>query len=510
MNGRWPRRTSARCSIPTTTRRRARSCVCKQQYFFVACSLRDIIRRFRLERRLGPVPRQGGHPAQRHASGGGHSGTDADPGRRGSHLDWDQAWDHHPRTPSPTPATPCCPKRWRSGRSVSSAICCRGIWRSSTRSTAASWTRCANVSRRRRRALQRMSLIEEGPQRRCAWRIWPAWAASRSTAWPNCNRELLRERTLRDFAEMWPEKFHNKTNGVTPRRFMRLANPRLSELITDRSATAGSRDLDQLRQLEPLADDAEFRAAWRKVKQDNKQALADHVQEKYSLTIDPTSMYDVKVKRLHEYKRQLLKALHIMTLYHRIKADPSREVLPRTFVFGAKAAPGYHMAKLIIKLINNVAEVVNNDPDVRGRLKVVFPANFNVSLAEKIYPAADISEQISMAGKEASGTGNMVEIRECVGEENFFLFGLTVDEVLLLSRERGYNPIHLYHGDAGLTAAIDAILAGEFFDATPSCSSHRGFVVVRRRLHAARRLRSYIDCSERPGGVYKDPDGWTP
>ena len=337
---------------------------------------------------------------------------------------------------------------------------------------------------------------------------------------------LLRERTLRDFAELWPEKFNNKTNGVTPRRFVRLANPELSQLITEKLGDGWLRDLEQLRGLEQHAEDPAFQDEWREVKRHNKFTLATVIREHAGTEVDPASIFDVMVKRLHEYKRQLLKALHIVTLYQRIKADPAREVYPRTFIFGAKAAPGYVMAKLHIKLINSIAEVVNHDPDVRGRLKVVFLENFNVSLAEKIYPAADISEQISLAGKEASGTGNMkfalngavtvgtldganVEIRELVGAENFFLFGLTADEVMQY-KAAGYQPQRYYEGDAELRRALDAIAGGAF-----SRGDREVFrPILDSLLHGDQYMlladyRPYIDCSERAADAYCDQAAWT-
>ena len=264
--------------------------------------------------------------------------------------------------------------------------------------------------------------------------------------------ELLKETTLRDFFEFWPEKFLNVTNGVTPRRFMVLSNPRLSSLISEKIGDSWIKDLEQLRKLEPLADDPDFRDECQKIKQANKQELAAYIQKETGISVNPETLFDIQVKRIHEYKRQHLNLLNIVTAYDRIKCHPDLEIVPRTFIFGGKAAPGYFMAKLIIKLINAIGEVVNKDPDVRDRLKVVFLPDYNVKQAHLIYPAADLSEQISTAGYEASGTSNMkfamngaltigtldganVEIREEAGEENFFLFGLTAQEVL--SKEIG-------------------------------------------------------------------------
>jgi starch phosphorylase len=325
---------------------------------------------------------------------------------------------------------------------------------------------------------------------------------------------------------MWPKKFNNKTNGVTPRRFVKLANPRLSDLITDKLGDDWVNDLERLDGLADFADDMSFQEQWRQVKRANKQDLATHILETYGICVDPDSIFDVMVKRLHEYKRQLLKALHIVTLYNRIKEDPDVALTPRIFIFGAKAAPGYHMAKLIIKLINSIADVVNADPDVRNRLKVVFLENFNVTLAERIYPAADISEQISMAGKEASGTGNMkfalngalttgtldganIEIRERVGEENFFLFGLTAEEVFAI-KESGYDPMDYYKDNPELAAAIDRIASGFFSDGDreifrpimDSLLYHDEYLLMVD-------YASYVACQDRAADVYQDEATWT-
>jgi len=372
----------------------------------------------------------------------------------------------------------------------------------------------------------RVSLIEEGPARLVRMANLATVASHAVNGVAELQTRLLRERTLRDFAEMWPDKFQNKTNGVTPRRFIRLANPRLSELITSKIGDAWIRDLEQLRRLEPLAENSTFQTAWRDIKKQNKLDLADLVLKRTGVELDMGSIFDVLVKRLHEYKRQLLKTLHIVWLYRRIKSNPEAEVFPRTFIFGAKAAPGYFMAKRIIKLIHNVAAVVNDDPDVGGRLKVAFPANFNVSMAERIYPAADISEQISLAGKEASGTGNMkfalngavtvgtldganVEILERVGADNFFQFGLQSEEVFAL-KQRGFNPMDYYYGNAELKGVIDAIASGEF-----SGGDREVFrPIVDSLLHHDEYLlladfQSYVESCERAAEIYQDQDLWT-
>lgn len=374
--------------------------------------------------------------------------------------------------------------------------------------------------------VRRMSIIEEGDRKQIRMAHLACVGSFAINGVADLQSRLLRERTLSEFAELWPDKFQNKTNGVTPRRFMRMANPKLSELITAKIGSQWLTDLDQLGKLEAHLDDDRFRADWREIKLANKRELASLLSERTGVEIDPNSMFDVMVKRLHEYKRQLLKVLHILTLYHRLKRDPSSEVVPQVFLFGAKSAPGYRMAKLIIKLINNVASVVNADPDVRGQLKVVFAPNFNVSLAEKIYPAADISEQISMAGKEASGTGNMkfalngaltvgtldganVEIRERVGADNFFLFGLTTEEVFEL-KERGYDPRDYYHANTELQDVIDSIARGDFAGGdgslfrpiVDSLLNHDEYLLLAD-------YAAYIDCCQKAADAYRDHDHWT-
>ena len=373
--------------------------------------------------------------------------------------------------------------------------------------------------------VQRMSIIDENDGRRVRMAHLAAVGSLAINGVAAIHSQLLRERTLRDFADLWPEKFQNKTNGVTPRRFIKLANPALADLITSKLGNGWLNDLERLRELEAFVDDADFRAAWQQVKRLNKQNLAAYAQHKQNLLLNPDSLFDIMVKRLHEYKRQLLKTLHIINLYQRIKDNPALDLVPRTFVFGAKAAPGYVMAKRIIKLINSVANVVNHDVDVAGRLKVAFLENFNVSSAQIIYPAADLSEQISLAGKEASGTGNMkftlngaltigtldganIEIHDLVGADNFFLFGLTVDQVFAL-KESGYRPIDYYQGNPALKRVIDSIAGGAFSHGDPNLFRP----IVDSLLYNDEFLlladyAAYIECQAQVDAVYRNPDQW--
>jgi starch phosphorylase len=338
--------------------------------------------------------------------------------------------------------------------------------------------------------------------------------------------ELLKQTVLKDFYDLWPEKFLNVTNGVTPRRFLALSNPGLSGLITEKIGPGWVKDLEQLRRLEEFAEDPEFHRDWRRVKLANKQALAAVIKERTGVVVNPASLFDIQVKRLHEYKRQHLNLLHIITLFNRLKRRPEQNITPRTFIFGGKAAPGYFMAKLIIKLINSVAEVVNRDPDLKDRLKVVFFPNFNVKNGQLVYPAADLSEQISTAGKEASGTGNMkfamngaltigtldganVEIREEAGPENFFLFGLTAEGVQHL-KSGGYEPQRYYHDDNELREALDLISSGFFSHGdrdlfkplVDSLLYHDDYLLLAD-------YRSYVDRQDEVGDIYRDEKRWT-
>jgi starch phosphorylase len=372
----------------------------------------------------------------------------------------------------------------------------------------------------------RMSLIDETGEKYVRMANLACLGSFAINGVAELHTELLKHHVLRDFYEFFPEKFSNKTNGVTPRRFMVLSNPRLADLITNRIGDGWITDLEQLGNLEALADDKEFRAEWSSIKTLNKTDLADAIRNRTGIVVDPDSLFDIQVKRFHEYKRQHLNVLHILTMYNRIKENPNIEIVPRTFIFGGKAAPGYFMAKLIIRLINAVADVVNNDPDVRDRMKVVFFPNFNVKNSRLIYPAAELSEQISTAGKEASGTGNMkfsmngaltigtldganVEIREEVGPENFFLFGLTTEEVYDL-KSRGYRARDFYEGNNQLKGVIDLISSGYF----SSGDSELFKPLVDSLLYHDEYLlfadyQSYMDCQDRVSQTYGDEDRWT-
>jgi starch phosphorylase len=373
---------------------------------------------------------------------------------------------------------------------------------------------------------QRLSLIDESGEKYVRMAHLAALGSHAINGVAALHTELLKTHVLRDFYELTPDKFSNKTNGVTPRRWMVLSNPGLAQLLLSRLGTGWVHDLEKLRRLEPLAADREFADEWRAIKLQNKARLSNYIQERLGMATDPASMFDVLVKRLHEYKRQHLQILHILTLWKRIQHDPGADVVPRTFLFGGKAAPGYRMAKLIIKLIHSVGEAVNADPLVRGRLKVVFLPDYNVKLGQRVYPAADLSEQISLAGKEASGTGNMkfamngaltigtldganIEIREEVGADNFFLFGLTTPEVEQKKRE-GYNPRDFYNSNANLREVIDALSNGELSHGDKKLFEP----LVSSLLNGDEYMlladyQSYVDCQDRVSLAYGNQEEWT-
>ncbi|MBF2074030.1 MAG: glycogen/starch/alpha-glucan phosphorylase [Synechococcales cyanobacterium C42_A2020_086] len=374
--------------------------------------------------------------------------------------------------------------------------------------------------------LARMSLIEEGQEKQIRMAHLACVGSHTVNGVAALHTELIKQDLMRDFYELWPHKFQNKTNGITPRRWLLMSNPALSNLITEKIGDGWIKNLDELRRIEAFVDDPQFRAQWRQIKHNNKRTLADYILRHNEIEVDVNSLFDVQIKRIHEYKRQLLCVMHIITLYNRLKANPYMEMLPRTFIFGGKAAPGYFMAKMVVKLINSVAEVVNNDPDVDGRLKVVFLANYSVSLGQFAYPAADLSEQISTAGKEASGTGNMkfalngaltigtldganVEIREEVGAENFFLFGLTAQEVMDL-KAKGYRPTDYYNSNPELKQVIDQLASSFFAPREPGLFMS----IVDALLHGDEYMlladyQSYIDCQERVSQAFRDQENWT-
>jgi len=372
----------------------------------------------------------------------------------------------------------------------------------------------------------RMSLIDENGGRYVRMAHLACVGSHAVNGVADLHSELVKTCLLRDFHDLWPEKFSNKTNGVTPRRWLALTNQRLAGLICEAIGAGWIRDLEKLRELEKFADDESFQKNWRAIKRANKEALAVLARDRTGVSVDPDSLFDVQVKRIHEYKRQHLNVLHIISLYHRIKSDPHFDVQPRTFIFGGKAAPGYHAAKLIIKLINAVGEVVNRDPQVRDRLKVVFLPNFNVTNGQRVYPAADLSEQISTAGKEASGTGNMkfcmngaltigtldganIEIRREVGAENFFMFGLTTAEVEALRRD-GYRPSSFYESNPELRGVIDLIREGFFSRGDPN--QFRSIVDGLMNWDTYMLLadfQSYVDCQAQVSHAYEDARQWS-
>jgi starch phosphorylase len=485
----------------------------KQQYFLVSCSLRDIIRRFRFRNTdwdafaaKAVIQLNDTHPVL------------AIPELMRLLVDeyalgWDRAWAITRQTFAYTCHTllPEALETWpvdMLGRLLPRHL--EIIYEINARLLQEVAFRFPGDQER----VRRMSLIQEQPERRVRMANLAATGAQAVNGVAELHSKLLAEITLRDFAELWPDRFRNVTNGVSPRRFVRLTNPRLSDLITDGLGDDGwLTDLSRLSGLEPLADDAEFRRRWDDVKRHNRVALG---------LGDPDTLTDVMIKRFHEYKRQQLKVLHIITAYHRIKNNPGYAPTPRTVLFGGKAAPAYHAAKSIIRLINAIATTVNGDPAVSPLLRVVFPPNYNIGLAQRIIPAADLSEQISMAGKEASGTGNMklalngavtigtldganVEIRDRVGGDNFFLFGLDAPQALAL-RDSDYRPRDLYAADDELRAAIDAIASGAFGGVGGEVAAS---LLDRDEYLTLADYRAYVDCQDRVDEAWRDRDRWT-
>ncbi len=374
--------------------------------------------------------------------------------------------------------------------------------------------------------LERVSLIEEGSPKRVRMAHLAIVGSHSTNGVAALHSELLKKNVVPDFADLFPERFNNKTNGVTQRRFLLLANPALAEVITDAIGDGWITDLAQLENLKPLAEDKPFRGAVREAKHAAKRRFAEWLKAASGQEVNPDSIFDTQIKRIHEYKRQLLNALHIVVLYNRLRENPNLRIPPRTFFFGGKAAPAYHFAKLVIKFINNLAGTIDGDPIVQGRLKVVFVPDYCVSLAERLIPATDVSEQISTAGYEASGTSNMkfmmngaltigtrdgatIEMAAAAGEENFFLFGLTVEEV---ARTRGfYNPQWHFEHDYETRAALEMI-AGDYFSRyEPGVFAPIVDALLRHGdhyLHLAD-LKSYAEAQSRLGDLYAQPDAWS-
>ena len=497
----------------------------KQQYFFVSCALQDIIRRHLFHNEnldnlseKTAIQLNDTHPAVAIAEMMRLFIDEYD-------MDWERAWHITQHTFAYTNHTllPEALERW--GISLFGSLLPRHleiIYEINYRfiEQVKTWYP------KDKELISRVSIIEETPEKSVRMAHLATVGSHAVNGVAALHTELLKKGVLKDFYKLFPEKFLNKTNGVTPRRWILLSNPKLSALFSEKLGDSWLRDLDKLRQLEKYVDDAAFCKRWRQIKQENKANLAEYIFKHNRIEVDTNSLFDIQVKRIHEYKRQHLDLFHIITLYNRIKQNPNIEIQPRTFIFGGKAAPGYYMAKLIIKLTNAVADVVNDDPDVHGRLKVVFLANFNASLGQLIYPAADLSEQISTAGKEASGTGNMkfamngamtigtldganIEIREEVGAENFFLFGLTAEEVFDM-KAKGYKPLHYYNTNPELKAVIDRIASGRFSKGNPNLFKPLiDSLLYNDQYMLLADYQAYIECQEQVSQAFQDQEKWT-
>jgi starch phosphorylase len=375
--------------------------------------------------------------------------------------------------------------------------------------------------------IARLSIIQEGAEKRVRMANLAIVGSHTVNGVAELHSRILREDLFREFSELYPGKFTNVTNGITPRRWLAQANPGLADLITGAIGPGWVTRLDELKKLAPLAGDSSFREKWRAVKEANKERIVGYINDRTGVALDPRSLFDVQVKRIHEYKRQLLNALHAVTLYNRIRENPSGSHVPRTIIFAGKAAPAYTAAKLIIRLINAIGETVNRDALTRDLLKVVFLPNYCVSQAERVIPAADLSEQISTAGMEASGTGNMkfalngaltigtldganIEIMEEVGRDNIFIFGLTIEEVREL-RSRGYRARDYYERDAELRRALDMIGSGFFSPGDPGLFAPLAASLLDHgdRFLLLADYRAYVSAQEEVGRVFLDRDEWT-
>ena len=496
----------------------------RQQYFFVVCSLRDILRRYRkINATWDALPEKvfihlnETHPAlvipelMRIL-------IDLEG------LDWDKAWDLTRRSVGYTNHTilPEALEKWPVAmmerllpRHLQIIYEINGRF---LRQISAMYP--GYVKR-----LQRMSLIDEGGERYVRMANMCLVASSSVNGVAELHTRILKDSLFKDFYELWPEKFHNVPNGITPRRWLLKANPMLSQLITESIGESWITHLDELGKIEKFSETDDFLDALAKIKKSNKGQLSNWVMQNLGVKLDPSAIFDVQVKRLHEYKRQLLLALYIVIFYNRLLSDSSFDPVPRSFIFAAKAAPGYYMAKLIIRLIHGIAGVVNSNPRTRGKLSVAFLPDYRVSLAEKIIPAAEVSEQISLAGMEASGTGNMkfmmngaltlgtydganVEIHREVGDENMFLFGLRTEDVARL--RPGYVARDYYRNDPEIKAAIDMIRSNVFSLLEPGLFDPiiRSLLDYNDYYMLLADLRAYIDAQEKVDAVYRDVKRW--
>jgi starch phosphorylase len=498
----------------------------KQEYFFVSATIQDIIRRYKKTyKTFSNFPDQVAmqlndtHPAI----------AIAELMRFLIDLEgvgWDEAWDITVRTFGYTNHTilPEALERWSVnllGKVLPRHL--EIIFEINRRFL----SRVAELHPGNTALLRDLSIIEEGTDKRVRMANLAIIGSHSVNGVAALHTEILKDSLFKNFYALWPEKFNNKTNGITQRRWLKLCNPELSELITDAIGNKWVTDLFELKKLVPLADDAAFRHRWAEVKRKKKDALAGYIRSRNNVIVNPDTMYDIQVKRIHEYKRQLLNALHVITLYNRIRDNPKANYVPRTVMFAGKAAPGYYMAKLIIKLITSIADRVNNDPVIGDRLKVLFLRNYAVSNAEKIIPAADLSEQISTAGTEASGTGNMkfalngaltigtldganVEIREEVGDENIFIFGLDSNGVSSLKKS-GYDPQEFYYKNLELKRLINQLQQGYFSPQQPDLFRP----LVDSLLYQGDNYllladyESYITCQDRVATTFRDKELWT-
>jgi starch phosphorylase len=497
----------------------------EQQYFFVSCSLQDMLRIMKTQH----IPLESFHEKFAVQLNDTHPAVAVAElmrllvDERG--LEWDKAWAITRQTFAYTNHTllPEALERWPLG--LFGSLLPRLleiIYQINDRFLVEVRARFPDDPGR----VGRMSLIDEYGERYVRMAHLACAGSHAVNGVAALHTELLQQDVLADFHTLWPDKFNNKTNGVTPRRWLALANPRLARLIDEAIGPGWPSDLDRLRGLEAHLGDAVFASRWRDIKRANKHEFAVHLRQQTGFGVDPESLFDVQVKRIHEYKRQHLNILHVVDLYRRLKDDPNMACVPRTVIFAGKAAPAYHMAKLIIKLINAVGAVVNRDRSLRDCLRVVFLPNFNVGNGQRIYPAADLSEQISTAGKEASGTGNMkfmmngaltigtldganIEIREEAGAENFFLFGHTAEAVETLKRA-GYRPMERYLADPALRAALDMIAEGTFAPGERDLFRP----LVDNLLHSDPYLlladfAAYVDAQRQVEEAYAEPARWT-